>query len=486
MREKGGLADFFGAQDMTVGSPVKNLIQFSVPLLLGNLAQQLYNTVDSIVVGKYVGDGALAAVGASGPILNLLLVLFMGISTGAGIMVSQYFGAKKRDELSRTVGNVLILALLSSIFIMIIGPLLTRPFMSMLQTPADIFEMSCSYLTIILAGIIGLAFYNILAGVLRGLGDSVTPLIFLVVACLLNIVLDILFVAKFQMGVAGVAWATAIAQLVSAVLCVIRLFRMQDILDINLETMKLKKPLVLQLTKLGLPSGITQAVFSMAAIVVQSLTNSFGTDVIACSTVVMRVDGFAMMPNFTFAMAMTTFAGQNIGARRIDRVEQGTKDGLKIGLLVSVILTASILLFGGGLMRMFTNTQRVVDLGIHMMQILAVGYIAMAITQTLSGVMRGAGDTITPMWISMVTTVIIRMPLAYGIAYFTRSEAEPQGTPDSLFISLLISWCLGAVLTCVCYRWGKWRKKALNVMRMKESAEEEGSFQQEDPCEIPL
>lgn len=470
----GKLTKFFGAQDMTVGNPVSNLIQFSVPLLIGNLAQQLYNTVDSIVVGKYVGDGALASVGASGPILNLLLVLFMGISTGAGIMVSQYFGAKRREALSKTVGSAITLTFLASVFIMIVGPLLTRPFMSLLNTPDDIYDMSCSYLVIIFVGIIGCAYYNILSGILRGLGDSVTPLIFLLISCGLNIGLDILFVAQFHMGVAGVAWATIIAQAVSAVLCMLRLLKMQDVLTINFHMLKLDKELVLKLTKLGLPSGLTQAVFSMAAIVVQSLTNSFGTNVIACSTVVMRVDGFAMMPNFTFGMAMTTYAGQNIGARRLNRVEEGTRDGMKIGVFVSVLLTAAILLFGGALMRMFTDTQEVVNLGMHMMQILAVGYIAMAVTQILSGVMRGAGDTMTPMWISMITTVGLRMPIAYGLAYITRSQAEPKGSPDSLFISLLISWVLGAVITSICYKRGKWRSKALAAMeKHKEPVMEE-------------
>ena len=212
--------------------------------------------------------------------------------------------------------------------------------------------------------------------------------------------------------------------------------------------------------RLGLPSGLTQMIFSMAAIVVQALTNSFGTSVIACSIVVMRVDGFAMMPNFTFGMAMTTFVGQNVGAGRLDRVQEGVKKGTAAGLLVATVLVAAILLFGENLMRMFTKTEEVVSLGVHMLHILALGYIAMAVTQTLSGVMRGAGDTMTPMWISLITTIIIRMPLAYGLAFLTRSEAMPSGNPDSLFISLLISWVMGAALTALMYRKGKWRKLA--------------------------
>ena len=450
----GKLSAMFGAQDMTVGNPVSNLIRFSVPLLIGNLAQQLYSTVDSIVVGNYIGDGALAAIGASGPIMNLLLVLFMGISVGASIMVSQYFGAKEKDKLSDTVGTAITATLVSSLFIMIVGPLITPWAMSVLQTPADIYDMTCTYLIIVFVGIIGCAYYNIISGILRGLGDSVMPLVFLLVACGLNIVLDILFVAFFSMGVAGAAWATIISQAISGALCLVRLLLMRDVLHVKLRSLWPQKALLMQLIRLGLPSGLTQAVFSLAMLVVQSLTNSFGTLIIAVSTVVMRVDGFAMMPNFTFGTATTTFTGQNIGAGKLKRVEEGTKDGLKIGLAVSVVLVAAILLFGRYLMEMFTSTPEVVDTGMHMMRIPAVGYVAMAVTQILSGVMRGAGDTMTPMWISLITTVVIRVPIAYGLATLTHS-------PDSLFISLLTSWVMGAVLTTIAYRMGRWKKKSI-------------------------
>lgn len=446
---------------MTVGSPVQCLVQFSIPLLIGNFAQQLYNTVDSIVVGRYVGDSALAAVGASGPLMNLLLVLFMGISTGATIMVSQYFGAGQRTLLSRATGTTLTLTLLSGIFVMVVGPLLTRPLMTLLDTPAEIYEMACSYLTIIFLGIVGCAYYNIVSGMLRGLGDSVMPLVFLIVACGLNIVLDLLFVAVFRWGVAGVAWATIIAQFISGMLCLIRIWRMKDVMTIDRDALRPRADMVWQLTRLGLPSGAAHGIFSMAQIVVQSLTNTFGTAVIACATVVMRVDGFCMMPNFTFGTAMTTYAGQNIGAGKMDRVERGTKDGVRLGALVATLLTVAILLFGRPLMGLFTRTEAVVSLGMHMMRILAVGYIAVSVNQVLSGVMRGAGDTMTPMWISLITTVIIRVPIAYGIAWLTRSPEQPAGSPDCLYISLLLSWVLGAVLTWFFYRRGKWRSKAI-------------------------
>ena len=450
----------FGTQDMTVGKPLYNLAAFSIPLLIGNLAQQMYNTVDSIVVGQYCGDSALAAVGASTPIINLLLLLFMGISTGAGILVSQYFGAHKEKELNIAVGTCLTLTLISGIFIMMVGGLIVEPLMTLLDTPPDVHDMAVDYLFIIVMGILGTGYYNIVSGVLRGLGDSVTPLIFLVVACVLNIFLDLLFVIKFEMAAAGVALATIIAQAVSASLCIWKLARTPGV-KISLKTLKPEKRMSMKIVRLGLPSGLTQAIFSLSSIIVQALTNSFGTSVIACSIVVMRVDGFAMMPNFTFGMAMTTFVGQNVGAGHMDRVREGVRVGLRAGVAISVVLVGGILIFGEGLMRMFTSTEEVVSLGVHMMRILALGYIAMAVTQSLSGVMRGAGDTVTPMWISIITTVILRMPLAYGLAYLSRTPEMPVGNPDSLFISLLVSWVAGAALTSLAYRRGAWKKKAV-------------------------
>lgn len=451
--------ELFAAKDLTEGTPWKRIIEFALPMLIGNIAQQFYNTADSIIVGKYVGDNALAAVGSAFPILNLLLVLFVGISTGAGIMVAQYFGAKDRKKLSHSIGVCMTLTAIASLVIMVIGPIVARPLLSLLNTPDTIIDWCADYLVIFFLGAAGFAYYNILSGILRGLGDSVSALLFLLVSTVLNVVLDIWFVAGLGMGVAGVSLATVIAQLISAVLCAIKLLKMKDIFDLNWKMLKLDKSYTSRLIKLGLPSGLTQAIFSLAMITLQSLTNSFGEMVIASSIIVMRVDGFAMMPNFTFGAAMTTYAGQNIGAKKIDRVERGTKEGTIIALGISAVITVLILIFGKYIMRVFTDTTELVDLSMHMMRILAVGYVAMAVTQSLSGVMRGAGDTMTPMWISLITTVAIRVPVAYGIAYFTRSEVYPTGRPESTFISLLVSWTLGAVITTVFYKRGTWRKK---------------------------
>ncbi len=455
------ISELFAPKDMTQGTPWKRIAQFAFPMLIGNIAQQFYNTADSIIVGKYVGDNALAAVGSASPILNLLLVLFVGISTGASIMVAQYFGAKDRVKLSHTIGVCITLTAIASGIIMIVGPIVTLPLLSFLNTPASIIDWCKDYLIIYFVGIIGFAYYNILAGVLRGLGDSVSALVFLLISTVLNVGLDIWFVAGFGMGVPGVALATVIAQGVSAILCIIKLAKMKDTFDFSLKMLKPNKEYSLKLIKLGLPSGFTQAIFSLAMIVVQSLTNSFGEMVIASNVIIMRVDGFAMMPNFTFGNAMTTYSGQNIGAKKMDRVEKGTRHGTMMAVAVSTTITILILIFGKYLMGIFTDTAELVDLSVHMMRILAVGYIAMAVTQSLSGVMRGAGDTMTPMWISLITTVVLRVPVAYGVAYFTRSAAYPTGRPESVFISLLVSWTLGAIITTIFFKKGNWKNKSL-------------------------
>mgnify|MGYP000967715567 CR=1 FL=1 len=455
------VAKFFSPKDMTVGAPWKRIIEFSIPMLIGNIAQQLYNTVDSIVIGRYVGDNALAAVGTSLPVLHLLLVLFVAVATGAGIMVSQYFGAKDREKLSRAIGICITMTAVASAIIMVISPFVVRPILALINTPETIIDWAEDYLLILLLGNWGFSYFNILSGILRGLGDSLSALLYLLIATFLNTILDIWFVVGFNMGVPGVALATIIAQIISAVFCAIKLKKMDDVFDLNLSMMKPLRKYVLDLLKLGLPSGMTQVIFSLAMITVQSLTNTFGELFIACNVIVMRVDGFAMMPNFSFGMAMTTYAGQNVGAKRLDRVELGTRQGLGIAVGISTFITIIILIFGRYLMNIFTDTVELVDLSMKMMRILAIGYIAMAVTQVLSGVMRGAGDTLTPMWLSLITTFFLRVPIAYGLVFLTRSAQYPNGRPESVFISLVTAWVCGAMITAYFYKKGSWRNKAL-------------------------
>ena len=462
------LKKLFAPSDMTVGSPLNKIILFAFPMLIGNIAQQLYSTVDSIVVGKYVGDNALAAVGSSSPVYNLLLVLFMGVSVGSSIMVSQYFGAKDKESLAKSIGNSLSLTAVVSIIIMALSLVAVDPMLTLLGTPESIYDWCHDYLFILLMGIAGMSYYNILSGILRGLGDSVSALVYLLIACVINIVLDIYFVASLNMGVAGVALATVIAQVISAILCLFKILKMTDVFQLNIGCLKMKKKYSLDIIRLGIPSGLTQAIFSLAMVMVQSLTNSFGEMVIAANVIIMRVDGFAMMPNFSFGTAMTTFAGQNVGARKYDRMEQGAKSGTLLAMGVSASITIIILLFGNILMYAFTDTAELVDLSMRMMRILAVGYVAMAVTQCLSGTMRGAGDTVSPMWISIFTTVIVRVPLAYAIAFATRTPEMPTGNYRATFVSLLISWLMGALVTLIVYKRKKWKEKAIQTHGLAE------------------
>lgn len=461
------LKSLFSAKDMTLGSPWKRILEFSVPMLLGNIAQQLYNTADTVIVGIYVGDNALSAVGSASPILNLLLALFVGISTGAGIVISQSFGARDREGLSKNVGNCITLTFLATVFIMVFGPLITRPMLNLLDTPASIIDWCAEYLNIFFWGCAGFFFYNMLSGVLRGLGDSVSALGFLLLAAALNVLLDLVFVAGFGMGVPGVALATVIAQGISAVFCFIKLMRMGDIFDLNRSTIRFDKAISGRIIQIGVPSGVTQAIMACSMMVVQSLTNSMGEMVIAANVIIMRVDGFAMMPNFSFGQAMSVYTGQNVGAGKWDRVQSGVRQGSGIAQSFAVAITVVLLFLNKYLFAIFTDTTALIELAGGMMRIMAVGYIAVSITQVLGGVMRGAGDTVTPMWISIVTTVALRIPVAYILAYFTRSAEYPHGHPYSLSISLLICWTMGMVLSVIAFRLGKVRKTMLAEMARK-------------------
>ena len=453
------LKQLFSAKDMTLGSPWKRILEFSVPMLLGNLAQQLYNTADSIIVGKFVGDNALSAVGSAMPILNLLLALFVGIATGAGIVVSQSFGAKDREGLTKAIGNCISLSFIATAVIMVVGPLITMPLLTLLKTPASIIVWCADYLNIYFYGIVGFFLYNMFSGILRGLGDSLSALGFLLIAAALNVVLDLYCVAVLDMGVPGVALATVISQAISAVLCYLKLSRMRNLFDLNLKSVKLIPAVAGRILRIGVPSGITQAIMATAGMVVMNLTNTMGEMVIACNVIVMRVDGFAMMPNFTFGQTMSVYTGQNVGAGKYDRVMKGVKQGGLIALSFSAVITVVLLFCGPILFGFFTETQALIDLATRMIRIMAVGYICIAVTQVLGGVMRGAGDTVSPMWISIITTIIIRVPLAYFLAYMTRTPEYPVGQPIALFGSMVISWFLGTLMSVAVFLIGKWKKK---------------------------
>ena len=446
---------------MTEGTPWKCIARFAFPMLIGNFAQQLYNTVDAVVVGRSRwGYTALASVGNALPILNLLLALFVGVATGAGILVAQYFGAKDRHGLEKSIGNCIFISLIASVVIMVMGPLLSGPMLRAMNTLPEMYDACKAYLDIFFLGIVGFMFYNIFAGILRGLGDSFSALLFLIVCAGLNVIGDLLLVDS--MGVAGVALATVIAQIISAVLCLWKLRRMNDIFTMRLSDIRPERLYLSRIIRLGIPSGVTQAIMSCSMLLVQALINGFGDALlVAANVMVMRVDGYAMLPNFSFGQAMGTYAGQNVGAGRLDRLKSGTRQGTAMAFLTAVVMTPLVLWFGPALMDLFApgNTE-LIDLAMTMMRILAVGYIAVSITQSLQGVIRGAGDTMSPMWITIATTILMRVPLAYGLVAIMRKAGAALLTQEKMvFVSLLAVWVIGAVITAIVYFKGSWRKK---------------------------
>ncbi|MCL2424977.1 MAG: MATE family efflux transporter [Oscillospiraceae bacterium] len=440
--------------NMTEGMPWKKLLLFTIPLLIGNLFQQLYSTADAIILGRYVGDNALAAVGSSMPIFFLIIVLIMGISVGAGIMVSQYFGAKKYDELSYTIGNSLTIVTILGAVMMLLGPLGTRPLLTLLNTPPEILNDSILYMNILLWGVLGMAYFNILSAILRGLGDAFSPLIYLAIASVLNIILNYLFIVGFGWGVPAVAVGTVIAQGFSSVLCFIRLHKMKKSFKIGLQYMRPKKVYSNKILKLGIPTGASHAIFAIAAMIVQPLVNSFGASIIAANVIVMRIDGFVLMPIFSFSNAMTVFAGQNMGAGKIDRIAKGTKQCALMSAGTAVIMAIIVLTLAEFIAGTFTQTQEVIDTSRRMLLILSPGYIALSLAMVYWGTVRGAGDAISPLWASFVNTVIVRVPAAYLFVHWF-------GTPEAIMYGLLVAWISNVFLAFGVYRIGKWRKKGL-------------------------
>ena len=460
MKTMTSLREVFSPKDMSDGIPWKRIAAFAFPMLLGNIAQQLYNTVDTIVVGNsHWGYTALSAVGSAGPILNLLLALFVGISTGAGIMVAQYFGAHNYRGLSKTIANCIILTGAASVFIMVFGPIITGPLLRLVGTLPELFDQCKQYLVIFFVGIAGFFFYNIFSGILRGMGDSFSALLYLLVAAALNIVLDLAFVEK--MGVAGVALATVIAQFISAILCLRKMLSLKQYFTIRKEDLKPEKRYISRIISLGIPSGLSSAIMSLGMMVVQRLINSFGDDMfVAANVLTMRVDGYAMMPTFSFGMAMSTFAGQNIGAGRMDRLKTGLKQCMIMAVCTSAALTPVVLFGGPYLLRLFTPEQRLIELTMGLIYTIAAGYIFNAATQVWQGVVRGAGDTVSPMLIGFFTNIVLRIPLAYSMVYFAKRAGAAVFTQQKMvFLSMFIAWTVSMVISFAVYKRGKWKNK---------------------------
>ena len=420
---------------MTQGAIWKKILLFSLPLLLGNVFQQLYNTVDSVIVGNYVGGDALAAVGTSGPIINLLVGLFMGIATGAGVVIARYFGAQDSEGVHDAVHTTLAATFIGGLFLTVVGVLLSPTVVRMIGVPENIMADSISYLRIYFGGIIAMMTYNMGAGILRAVGDSKTPLYFLIISSIVNIILDMVFVIALDMGVAGVAWATLIAQAVSATLTIMMLCRINASYRVSLRQIRIKMSYLKEIIRIGLPSGLQNAIISMSNIVVQSYINSFGSAAIAGYSTYGKVDAFALMPVMSLSMAITTFTSQNIGAQRYDRVRQGVKTGLCMTCGTAVVLTSLVVVFARALLGIFTSDQQIIDYGLLTMTYQAPFYIILAVNNTLAGILRGAGKASVPsiimaanmcgvriLWLSILMPIfnsIIVVYLAFSVTWLT-------------------------------------------------------------------
>ena len=394
--------------DMIGGGIFRSIFWFSVPLLIGNFFQQLYNTVDSYVVGNYVNTSALAAVGASTPVINMLVGFFMGLSAGAGVVISQYFGAQKGHEMSRAVHASMALTALLSVIFTALGLAFTRPLLQAIGVPEDVLPHSSLYLMIYFTGIAFSLFYNMGAGVLRAVGDSTHPLIYLAVACMVNVVLDFLFVCGFHMGIAGAAIATVIAQGVSCVMVMGKLMRAKADYRVEIRRIRFHKKMIRRIISFGFPAALQQSITSFSNVVVQSYINHFGTAAMAGYSATLRIDGFTQLPLQSFNMAITTFVGQNIGAKKYDRVKKGVFAAWLMSSGVILVCSVCMFLSAPFLISVFTKDADVIAIGSDMVRIFASLYIALPVVQILNGALRGAGLSKIPMYFMLGSFVVLR------------------------------------------------------------------------------
>ena len=438
--------------DMIGGGIFRSIFWFSVPLLIGNFFQQLYNTVDSYVVGNYVSTSALAAVGASTPVINMLVGFFMGLSAGAGVVISQYFGAQKGHEMSRAVHASMALTALLSVIFTALGLAFTRPLLQAIGVPEDVLPHSSLYLMIYFTGIAFSLFYNMGAGVLRAVGDSTHPLIYLAVACMVNVVLDFLFVCGFHMGIAGAAIATVIAQGVSCVMVMGKLMRAKADYRVELRRIRFHKKMIRRIISFGFPAALQQSITSFSNVVVQSYINHFGTAAMAGYSATVRIDGFTQLPLQSFNMAITTFVGQNIGAKKYDRVKKGV---FAAWLMSSgMILVCSICIFSAApfLISIFTKDAEVIAIGSGMERIFSACYLVLPVVQILNGALRGAGLSKIPMYFMLGSFVVLRqIYLMIAVPLTNDVNVVMAGWP--------ITWIACAIGMAVYYFKTDWLKK---------------------------
>lgn len=439
---------------MTEGVIWKELLLFSVPLLLGNLFQQLYNAVDSVVVGNYIGAQALAAVGSSAPVINLLVSFFMGLSVGAGVIISRYFGARNMESLQDSIHTSLALTMTAGIFMTLFGIIFSPTILRWIGTPSDVMSSSVLYLRIYFGGILSVMLYNMGSGILRAVGDSKNPLYFLIVSSITNILLDLLFVIVFDMGIAGVGWATLIAQTISAVLTLLLLIKTKQEYKVTLKKIRFHKDKLIEIIRLGLPSGIQNGVVSFSNVIVQSNINAFGSLAMAGCGAYTKIDGFAILPVMSYSMALTTFTGQNMGAKKYDRVKQGARSGIIMSLLTTIAISSLLLIFGEQVLSIFSDNPKVISYGLYMMHVLAPFYIFLAISHAFNGIIRGAGITTIPMivmitcWCGMrMTWILASVPIFHDIGV--------------VFMGWPLTWAASALWLFLYYKKGNWMKRSM-------------------------
>ena len=440
-------------KDLTEGNELKVIILFAIPMLIGNVFQQLYNTVDAIIVGNIVGKVALAAVGASFPVIFLLVSLIMGLGMGASVMISQFYGAKQMDKLKATIETFYFFLAIGCVVVTVAGIAFAEPILNLMNTPPEMLQPAKSYMVIFFSGMIFLFGFNGISAILRGLGDSKTPLYFLIVSTVINIGLDLLFVAVFKWGIEGAAYATVIAQAVTFIGGMIVLQKGHPILKTDIRKMKFVPELFLKMSRIGLPTGIQQMLVAASFMAMTGIVMSFGTDVQAGFTSAGRVDSFAMMPIMSFSMALSSFTGQNIGAGKHERVTRGFRLTLLFNIAFAVVMGIVFILFGKYLILLFNQDPNVLYHGGEYLKIVGYFYWFVAAMFMVGGVMRGAGDTFVPMLISLLALWVFRIPLAHWLSSMLG--------PDGIWWSIPLGWGFGAPASLIYYLTGRWKKMSV-------------------------
>ena len=441
----------------------QQLLIFFFPILLGTFFQQLYNTADAVIVGKYVGKEALAAVGGStGNLINLIVGFFVGLASGATVIISQFFGARKEAEVSRTVHTALAMALFIGAGLTAVGYGLSPVFLRWMNTPEDVMEPAVVYIRIYFLGMVPSLIYNIGSGILRAVGDSRRPLYFLVAACMTNIVLDLLLVMGAGMGVAGAAWATILSQGVSAALVLAVLLRSRQAYGVDLHKIRFHRDLLGPIVRIGLPTGLQSAMYSISNVIIQAFVNHFGTDVSAAWSAWGRLDGLQWMILNAFSISITTFVGQNFGAMKWDRVKKGVRVCLGMAFAASALCSLVMLLFGRGLFGLFVNDQAVIEKGMEILRLIAPYFVTCTCIEILSGAMRGAGESAVPTLLTLGGICLLRLVWLLGFV-----SRDP--TVARTMFSYPMTWTVTSLLFIVYYTKGGWMKRCQDKLVTREA-----------------